>query len=140
MDSSLEFLGLSKFHDEISCRKYLFWNHILTCRSDKVKLEAISIRLFRVKYLLKWNSFSKRTVLFPVGSDLESLWYFEDVLFMDLLFIYLDIPSIGAENMAYLIPTFDVLYMLFEFVSILSVDLDVAHARIPYDLLSLEIQ
>ena len=59
---------------------------------------------------------------------------------MDLLFIYLDIQSIGAENMAYLIPTFDVLYMLFEFVSILSVGLDVAHARIPYDLLSLEIQ
>ena len=56
---------------------------------------------------------------------------------MDLLFIYLDIQSIGAENMAYLIPTFDVLYMLFEFVSILSVGLDVVHARIRYDLLSL---
>ena len=39
----------------------LFWNHILICVSVRAKLDAISMRRVRVKYLLKWNSFSSST-------------------------------------------------------------------------------
>lgn len=35
-----------------------FWNHIFTCVSLSARDWAISILLARVKYLLKWNSFS----------------------------------------------------------------------------------
>lgn len=35
-----------------------FWNQILTCVSLSCNAEAISMRLARVRYLLKWNSFS----------------------------------------------------------------------------------
>ena len=35
-----------------------FWNHIFTCVSLSPRAAAISIRRARVKYLLKWNSFS----------------------------------------------------------------------------------
>ena len=40
-----------------------FWNHTLTCLSVKSKAPAISIRRGRHKYLLKWNSFSKKEFL-----------------------------------------------------------------------------
>lgn len=35
-----------------------FWNQIFTCVSLSCNAEAISMRLARVRYLLKWNSFS----------------------------------------------------------------------------------
>lgn len=35
-----------------------FWNQIFTCVSFSCSADAISIRLARVRYLLKWNSFS----------------------------------------------------------------------------------
>ena len=40
---------------------YLFWNQILTCLSDNWRVVAISIRLLRVRYRLKWNSFSENS-------------------------------------------------------------------------------
>jgi len=52
--------------DELNCASrirffcfiLLFWNHILTCVSLSPKEAAISILRARVRYLLKWNSFS----------------------------------------------------------------------------------
>ena len=35
-----------------------FWNQILICLSDRHSVCAISMRRLRVRYLLKWNSFS----------------------------------------------------------------------------------
>lgn len=40
----------------------LFWNQILIWRSVSFKLNAISIRRRRVKYLLVWNSFSSSMI------------------------------------------------------------------------------
>ena len=40
----------------------LFWNHIFIWRSVKHNEWAISIRLRRVKYRLKWNSFSSSKI------------------------------------------------------------------------------
>lgn len=40
----------------------LFWNHILICRSDSTNVWAISMRRRRVRYLLKWNSFSNSRI------------------------------------------------------------------------------
>lgn len=42
----------------------LFWNQILIWFSVRFRLVAISIRLVRVRYLLKWNSFSNSTSWF----------------------------------------------------------------------------
>ena len=39
-----------------------FWNQILICRSVRQSAWAISIRLRRVRYRLKWNSFSSSNV------------------------------------------------------------------------------
>jgi hypothetical protein len=39
-----------------------FWNQILICLSVNERIPAISTRLLRVKYLLKWNSFSSSRV------------------------------------------------------------------------------
>ena len=39
-----------------------FWNQILICRSVRQRAWAISIRLRRVRYRLKWNSFSSSKV------------------------------------------------------------------------------
>ena len=39
-----------------------FWNQILICRSVRQRACAISIRLRRVRYRLKWNSFSSSKV------------------------------------------------------------------------------
>jgi len=46
------------------CFIRLFWNQILTCVSFNWSAEAISILLARVKYLLKWNSFSSSVSCF----------------------------------------------------------------------------
>jgi hypothetical protein len=43
-----------------------FWNQILICRSDKQSACAISMRLRRVKYRLKWNSFSSSSIWWRV--------------------------------------------------------------------------
>lgn len=43
-----------------------FWNHILICRSDRVSVWAISMRRRRVRYLLKWNSFSSSRIWWRV--------------------------------------------------------------------------
>ena len=43
-----------------------FWNQILICRSDKQSAWAISMRLRRVKYRLKWNSFSSSRIWWRV--------------------------------------------------------------------------
>lgn len=40
------------------CFIRLFWNQIFTWVSFSCSADAISIRLARVRYLLKWNSFS----------------------------------------------------------------------------------
>ena len=53
-----------------------FWNQIFTCLSDSCRLCAISILLFLVKYLLKWNSFSSSSIcwrVYAVLFRLESL-------------------------------------------------------------------
>lgn len=44
----------------------LFWNHILICLSVRHNAWAISIRLLRVRYRLKWNSFSNSKVWYRV--------------------------------------------------------------------------
>ena len=41
-----------------------FWNQILTCISFSSSADAISIRRARVRYLLKWNSFSNSVSFF----------------------------------------------------------------------------
>ena len=41
-----------------------FWNQILTCVSFSCSADAISIRRARVRYLLKWNSFSSSVSCF----------------------------------------------------------------------------
>lgn len=46
--------SLSRFF----CFMRLFWNHIFTCVSFSSSVAAISTRRARVRYLLKWNSFS----------------------------------------------------------------------------------
>ena len=47
------------FTDSLISKTYLlFWNQILTCCSFKAKSWAIWTRRARVRYLLKWNSFS----------------------------------------------------------------------------------
>ena len=47
------------FTDSFISKTYLlFWNQILTCCSFKAKSWAIWTRRARVRYLLKWNSFS----------------------------------------------------------------------------------
>ena len=43
-----------------------FWNHILIWRSVRHNACAISIRLLRVRYRLKWNSFSSSSVWYRV--------------------------------------------------------------------------
>lgn len=43
-----------------------FWNHILIWRSVRHSACAISIRLLRVRYRLKWNSFSSSSVWYRV--------------------------------------------------------------------------
>lgn len=43
-----------------------FWNQILICLSVKLSVWAISIRLLRVRYRLKWNSFSNSKVWYRV--------------------------------------------------------------------------
>lgn len=43
-----------------------FWNQILICRSVKPSECAISIRRRRVRYRLKWNSFSSSNVWYRV--------------------------------------------------------------------------
>lgn len=65
MDSPAEFGGGEVESDGIRpsfirffCFIRLFWNHILTCVSFNCNEVAISIRRARVRYLLKWNSFS----------------------------------------------------------------------------------
>ena len=55
---STVFSGLLSFFHFI----LLFWNHILICRSVRQSVWDISIRRRRVKYLLKWNSFSSSNV------------------------------------------------------------------------------
>ncbi len=40
----------------------LFWNQIFICRSVRFNAWAISMRRRRVRYLLKWNSFSSSSV------------------------------------------------------------------------------
>lgn len=47
-------VSLSRFF----CFILRFWNQILTCVSFKDRAAAISRRRCRVRYLLKWNSFS----------------------------------------------------------------------------------
>lgn len=44
----------------------LFWNQILICLSVRQSAWAISIRLLRVRYRLKWNSFSSSKVWYRV--------------------------------------------------------------------------
>lgn len=39
-----------------------FWNHIFICLSERQSEWAISIRLRRVRYRLKWNSFSSSRI------------------------------------------------------------------------------
>lgn len=46
--------SLSRFF----CFMRLFWNQIFTCVSLSSSVAAISTRRARVRYLLKWNSFS----------------------------------------------------------------------------------
>ena len=58
MSYSTVFSGLLSFFHFI----LLFWNHILICRSVRQSVWDISIRRRRVKYLLKWNSFSSSNV------------------------------------------------------------------------------
>jgi len=43
-----------------------FWNHIFICRSVRHSACAISIRRLRVRYRLKWNSFSSSSVWYLV--------------------------------------------------------------------------
>ena len=43
-----------------------FWNQIFTCVSLSCRVLAISILLARVRYLLKWNSFSNSVNIFVV--------------------------------------------------------------------------
>lgn len=50
--------GMSPSFMRFFCFIRLFWNQILTCVSLSCSAAAISIRLARVRYLLKWNSFS----------------------------------------------------------------------------------
>ena len=50
--------GMSPSFIRFFCFIRLFWNQILTCVSLSWRAAAISIRRARVRYLLKWNSFS----------------------------------------------------------------------------------
>lgn len=87
-DEQVSVLIESSSHPEISispgnrpsrsiflCFMRLFWNQIFTCVSLSWRLLAISVRLARVRYLLKWNSFSSSVsclvVKFVRGAPLE---------------------------------------------------------------------
>ena len=50
--------GISPSFIRFFCFILRFWNQILTCVSFSCRAAAISILRARVKYLLKWNSFS----------------------------------------------------------------------------------
>lgn len=58
--------GISPSFMRFFCFMRLFWNQIFTCVSFNCKDCAISILRARVRYLLKWNSFSSSVSCFVV--------------------------------------------------------------------------
>ena len=63
-------IGIASFK-EVKLRSFFhfilrFWNQILICRSVTHRACAISIRRRRVRYRLKWNSFSNSRVWYRV--------------------------------------------------------------------------